>query len=220
MIKEAEKMTWEKFKAMPFKKKLEHIWDYYRWQILITLVVALALGTWITQALSQKDPVLQIEMVNAYGNSDGSSAFQDFLEAEGREYYEDAVIIGKNVQMNGPDPTQNYGAAQMLFCTVAAGEPDLIFWDTDQVIPILNGGPLLDLREVLPEELLKANEDRLVYGTYEEGGEPYPCGIYLERNPWIMEHKYYVNCTASVSVSCKDRALAADFLTYLLNAEG
>ena len=209
-------MTWKKFMAMPFKKKLEHIWEYYRWQILTVLVVALSLGTWITQALTRKEPILQIEMVNAYGNSSGGEAFQEFLTREGRDYYEDAVIIGKNVQMNGPDPTQNYGAAQMLFCTVAAGEPDLIFWDTDEVIPILDGGPLLDLREVLSQEFLSRHEDQLVYADYEDTGETYPCGIYMEKNPWMMEHKYYVNCTASISVSCTDRALAGDFLRYLL----
>ena len=209
-------MTWEKFKAMPFKKKLEHIWEYYRWQILVAVVVILCLGTWISQAVSQKDPIMQVEMVNAYGRSSGSEAFQEFLTREGRDYYEDAVIIGKNVQMNGPDPTQNYGAAQMLFCTVAAGEPDLIFWDTDEVIPILNNGYLLDLREVLPQEVLDEYADSLVYGTYEEGGPQFPCGIYTEKNPWIMENKFYVNCTVSVAASCADRALAADFILYML----
>lgn len=209
-------MTWEKFKAMPFQKKLEHIYEYYRWQILITLVVLICLGTWIGQAVQNRDPILQVEMVNAYGNSSGSEAFAEFLTREGREYYEDAVLIGRNVQLNGPDPTQNYGAAQMLFCTVAAGEPDLIFWDTDEVFPMIDEGPLLDLRELLPEELLQEEKDSLVYGKL--NGETYPCGIYLEGNPWVQEHNYYVNCTASVAVTCRDRELAKNFLLYLLHA--
>lgn len=209
-------MTWKKFMAMPFKKKMEHIWDYYRWHILIFLVVAFALGSWISQAVHQTEPILQVEMVNAYGNSSDGEAFQEFLTREGREYYEDAVIIGRNIQLNGPDPSQNYGAAQMLFCTVAAGEPDLIFWDSREVIPVLQNGMLLDLRTVLPEEFLKAHEAKLVYTKYEEEGESYPCGIYMEQNPWIMENKYYVNCTASISASCRDQALAADFIRYIL----
>ena len=209
-------MTWKKFMDMPFKKKMEHIWDYYRWHILIFLVVVLSLGSWISQAMGQTEPILQVEMVNAYGNSSGGEAFQDFLTREGRDYYEDAVVIGRNIQLNGPDPTQNYGAAQMLFCTVAAGEPDLIFWDTKEVIPVLDGGPLLDLREVLPAEFLEKHSESLVYAQYEEGGEKYPCGIYTERNPWIMENKYYVNCTVSISVSCRDRELAGNFIRYIL----
>ena len=86
-------MTWKKFMAMPFKKKMEHIWEYYRWHILVTLVVVFALGTWIHQAVSQKDPIMQVEMVNAYGASSGSEAFQEFLSQQGRDYYEDAVLI-------------------------------------------------------------------------------------------------------------------------------
>lgn len=210
-------MTWEKFKAMPFKKKLEHIWEYYRWQILVTLVIVLALSTWIRQAVTQKEPILQVEMVNAYGNSDGSEAFQEFLIQQGREYYEECILIGRNIQLNGPDPTQNFGAAQMLFCTVAAGEPDLIFWDSPDVIPALNGGALMDLRAVLPEEFLKEHQNQLVYSDLGGEEEPYPCGIYMERNSWIMEHKYYVNCTVSLSVSCKDPALGGEFIRYLLS---
>ena len=209
-------MTWKKFMAMPFKKKLEHIWDYYRWHILIFLVVVFALGTWISQAIHQTEPILQVEMVNAYGSSDGGEAFADFLQQQGIPYYEDAVIVGRNIQLDGPDASQNYGAAQMLFCTIAAGEPDLIFWDTDEVFPMIDEGPLLDLRELLPEELLQEEKDSLVYGKL--NGETYPCGIYLEGNPWVQEHNYYVNCTASVAVTCRDRELAKNFLLYLLHA--
>ena len=212
-------MTWEKFKAMPFKKKWEYCWEYYRWPVLITLLVVIFFGSWIGAAVQEKEPILQVEMINAYGNAPDGEAFQEFLEQEGIEYYEDAVIVGKNIQMTGPDPTVNYGAAQMLFCTLAAGEPDLIFWDTDTVIPALDGGPLRDLRELLPEEVLKANADKLVYSQLEEGAEPYPCGIYLEKNPWINDRLYYVNCTASIAVTSKDPQLCADFILYLLDQQ-
>ena len=211
-------MTWEKFKAMTPKQKLEHIWEYYRWHILVAVVLVFSLGSWIYGAVTEKDPIMQVEMINAYGNTPNSEAFQEFLEQEGLPYYEDAVIVGKNIQMTGPDPSANYAAAQMLFCTLAAGEPDLIFWDTDQVIPQLDGGPLLDLREILPEELLEKYEDSLVYAADGENGEDYPCGIYLQKNPWIVDKMYYVNCTVSVAVSCRDRKLAGDFITYLLAA--
>ena len=213
------KMTWEKFWAMPFKGKLEHIWEYYRWHILITLVILWALGSWGYSALTHQDPVLQVEMVNAYGNSDGSEAFQEFLEQQGISYYEDCVVIGRNIQMNSEESTRDVSAVQMLVCTVAAGEPDLIFWDSPEIIPVLNGGVLLDLREFLPEDLLRKYADRLVYADDPEGNGRYPCAVYLEKNPWMMEHKYYVNSTVSVSVTAKDRALAGNFLRYLLEAE-
>lgn len=204
---------------MPFKKKAEHIWEYYRWQILVTLVVVFFLGTWIRGIVTEKEPLMQVEMINAYGNTPDGEAFEDFLQKAGREYYEDAVIVNTNIQMNGPDPTANYASAQMLFCSLAAAEPDLIFWETDEIMPQLDGGQLLDLRELLPEAVLKEYEDSLVYATMGDTEESYPCGIYLERNPWIMENKYYVNCTASVSASCKDRDLAVQFLLYMLSWE-
>ena len=212
-------MTWEKFKAMPFQKKLEHIWEYYRWQILVAVVVAFALGTWIRGIVTQVDPIMQVEMVNAYGASDGSEAFQDFLEGQGRDYFEDCISLGRNIQLNGPDPSQNLGAAQMLFCTVAAGEPDLIFWDSPKILPALNGS-LMDLRELFPGSFLEEHRESLVYADLDPEEAPYPCGIYTERNPWIMEHKYYVNCTVSVPLSCEDKDLAREFILYMLSYEG
>lgn len=209
-------MTWEKFKAMPFRKKAEHIWEYYRWHILVVLVVLLCVGSWIRGFVTYQEPLMQVEMVNAYGASAGGEAFEAFLTQEGRPWDAETVAIGKNIQLNSQDPSQTFAAAQMLFCTIAAGEPDLIFWDTDEVLPPLDGGALMDLRELLPEDFLKAREDSLVYAQNEDTGEKYPCGIYTERNPWVMENKFYVNCTVAVPFSCRDKVLAADFLRYLL----
>lgn len=209
-------MTWEKFKAMPFKKKAEHIWEYYRWHILVTVVLVFALGSWIQGIVTHKEPVLQLEMINCYGNTPNGEAFEDFLNQQGVPYDPDAVLVGKNIQLNGPDISITFGAAQMLACSIAAGEPDLIFWETDELMPALEGA-LLDLREILPQELLDEYADSLVYAVDEETGEEYPCGIYTERNPWMMENKYYVNCSVSVPATCKNRELAGAFIQYMLN---
>lgn len=212
-------MTFHDFKALPLKKKWEHLWEYYRWPVLVVLLVALFMGSWIHGALQQKDPILQVEMINAYSKAPDGEAFQEFLEQQGIEYYPEAVLVGKNIQMSGPDATANYGAAQMLMCSLSAGEPDLIFWDLPEILPMLNGGTLMDLRELLPPERMEQFEDQLVYGQLEEDSEPYPCGIYLEKNPWIADRLYYANCTVSIPVTCKDKPLAAAFVEYLLSFE-
>ena len=209
-------MTWEKFKNMTIRQKLDHIWEYYRWPILVAVVALGFVITWIHGIVTEKDPLLNVVMVNAYGRTPDGEAFQPFLEQAGYEYYDGAVMVNKNVQLNGPDGTQNFGGGQMLMCTIAAGEPDLFFWDTREVLPPLKGGALRDLREILSPELLEQYGDSLVYAEDSDTGASYPCGIYLEENPWITEQRYYENCTVGVAACVKDEKLAGKVLSELL----
>lgn len=78
-------MDFKTFLQLPFRKKLEHIWEYYRWQILVTVVVVSFLGSWIFSAVTHKDPVLELEMINAYEQTPDGEAFQEFLEQNGIE---------------------------------------------------------------------------------------------------------------------------------------
>lgn len=211
-------MTWEKFKAMSSKQKIEHIWEYYRWHILIFLMLAVFFGSWIHGIVTHKEPILQVTMINCYGESPDGDSFIPFLQEQGRPYYDGAVVIGKNIQFTSVDAGMNMASMQMLACTVAAGEPDLMFWDSQEILPSLDRGTMLDLRQLLPEEALEKYQDQLVYCEgAEENGETYPCGIYLPENPWILQQQYYVNCTVGIPYSCKDTDLAVAFIQYLLN---
>lgn len=211
-------MTWGKFKEMTFRQKLDHIWEYYRWYILITVMVLGLAFSWIYGIVTEKEPLMDVVMINAYGRTPDGEAFQPFLEQAGYSYYDGAVTVNKKVQLNGPDGSQNYAGGQMLMCTLAAGEPDLIFWDSREVLPPLKDGVLRDLRDILSPDLMEQYQDTLVYAENSDTGESYPCGIYLEENPWITGQMYYVNCTVGVPFSVKDealvRAVLEDILTY------
>lgn len=211
-------MTWGKFKEMTFRQKLDHIWEYYRWYILITVMVLGLAFSWIYGIVTEKEPLMDVVMINAYGRTPDGEAFQPFLEQAGYSYYDGAVTVNKKVQLNGPDGSQNYAGGQMLMCTLAAGEPDLMFWDSREVLPPLKDGVLRDLRDILSPDLMEQYQDTLVYAENSDTGESYPCGIYLEENPWITGQMYYVNCTVGVPFSVKDealvRAVLEDILTY------
>ena len=212
-------MTWEKFKKMTFHQKLDHIWEYYRWHILITVVVLGLASSWVYGIVTEKEPLMEVLMINAYGRTPEGEAFRPFLEQAGYSYYDGAVTVNKKVQLNGPDGSQSYAGAQLLMCTLAAGEPDLIFWDSREVPPPLADGVLRDLRDILPPDLMAQYQEELVYAENADTGEAYPCGIYLEENPWVTEQMYYVNCTAGVLFSVKEEALAGAVLEEILTCQ-
>lgn len=204
------------FKALPFKKKLEHIWEYYHWHMFTALLAALLLLPWFWSMANTRDPLLDIEMINAYGRAPDGEAFQEFLEEAGYEYFDEAVVVSKNIQLNGEDPSANFLSSQLLFATITAAEADLFFWDTDQVMPALQEGILMDLRKVLEPELLEQYQDCLLYSVDPENGEEYPSAIYLDHNPWIEGNMYYVNCSVGVAYSAKDLKLVGSVLRGIL----
>ncbi len=214
--RQGKHMTWEKFKKMTIRQKIDHIWEYYRWPILAVVVVLSFVISWIHGIVTRVEPLLDVVMIDANVRTPDGEVFQPFLEQAGYEYYDGAVIVNKNAQLNRPDGTLNLGGGQMLMCTIAAGEPDLFFWDTREVLPLLKDGVLRDLREILSPELLEQYEDSLVYAENPDTGESYPCGIYLEENPWITEQRYYESCTVSVATSAKDEKLAGAVLSAIL----
>ena len=212
-------MNFEKFKAMTWKQKLDHIWEYYRWQILVTVGLVIFLGGWIGSALRYQEPVLDLLMINAYEKTPDGEAFRPFLEENGIEYREDAVVLDKAIRFDAFDSMPDLSSAQMLMCTIAAGEPDLIFWGSRDMLPPLQNGSLMDLSALLPPEVLEEQKDNLVYCELSDTGERYPCGIFLEKNPWINEKMYYVDCTVCVAATADDKDLAGKLILWLLEKQ-
>ena len=52
------------FHSMSPAKKLEHILTYYKWPILLTLILLLVLGSVLRRELSRKEPLLYLALVN------------------------------------------------------------------------------------------------------------------------------------------------------------
>lgn len=210
-------MTWEKFKSYSPREKLDYIWDYFRWHILIAIVILCLLVSWIYGIATHKDPLLRIVMINSYGENSSSESFESFLEQSGYEYYDGAVTVNKNIQLNSDSPAINVGAMEILVCTLAARDADIYFWNEPKLYPVLEDGTLMDLRQVISEDLLEQYKDNLIYGQNPDTGEQYPCAVWLQENPWIRENQYYVNCAAGIAVGADKIEVAGQFLTYLLS---
>ena len=61
---------------MSLQKKLEHIYFYYKWPILLGLIAVLILGSTLRRQLSKKEPVLYLALANvAVGEDMETSVF-------------------------------------------------------------------------------------------------------------------------------------------------
>lgn len=212
-------MTWEKFKAYSTREKVNYIWDYFRWHILIAFVILCMCISWIYGIATHRDPLLRVQMINSLGENSGCITFKQFLDEHGYDYYDEAVQVNTNIQMNGESPVTNASAMQLLLCSIAAKDADIYFWDAPKLYALMDDGVMADLRQILSEEQLETYEDNLIYSHNPDTGEMYPCAVWLQENSWIRDNQYYGSCAVGIADNTDNIEMAGQFLIYLLNGK-
>lgn len=211
-----KRMSKEAFQALPLWKKAVYLTGTYCWHTVLAALLIFLLGSWIWQDYLTPQPLLRVEMIDSNIESSDAGAFRAFVEGAGYHYDENSIALGKEMRFNIPrvrgEVRPNPGS--MLLANVMSQRTDLYFWQSPGLAQQLSKKVLVDLREILPQETLERNADKLVYS--ENSLDAFPCGIRLDGNAWIEEHNYYDHCTVGVADTAADRALAADFLNYLL----
>ena len=212
-------MNKEQFRKLPLGKKIQYIICHRTWDIILGAVLLLLMGTWIYEDYILEPTFMNIEMINACTESSDGESLDPFLMKNGYQPKENKVEISKAFQLNTEDSDYQLDPSRLLICNVAEGKTDVYFWDKNsdsaQIEKALKSFALMDLRNILPPELLLEYEDQLIYtDAVLDGG--YPCGIILSDNPWIRENNFYEDCVVGVAVTAKDMDLIRAFLQYIL----
>lgn len=215
------------FRELPLKKKLEHIWEYYKYYILaafFVLFLILLTASDLTAPKAQLDALL----LNSDAEESAAVGFEEFFTEYGYEYYDGAVALNTTLGFYSEDELsraedvaayrqENSEKELILSAQVAAGNTELLFGTEEHFLFIAEQGLLTDLRTILSDELLDRYADALIYT--DEGGtvERYPCAVALENNAWLAENGYYsAECMFGVMYLADNRSMAADFAEFLL----
>lgn len=217
------------FRDLSPKKKLEHIWTYYRFPILAAVVGLILLISLLGTFFNREDALLDVIMVDSDANAHGdTAAFDAFLESCGIPPREGAVSLNTNISFYSEEEMallsetdrnqavlENYDKEQMLFTLMAAGNAEVLFGKGERFLLYAQEGLYRDLSEVLSPELLERYQDSLIYA--EEDGISYPCAVRLTDNPWLLESGYYRDCCFAVLYLSDNPEIAAQFAGFLLN---
>ena len=206
----------EEFQALPWWNKAGYLCRTYCWHTILGGILIFLLCSWVWQDYLTPQPLLRVEMIDTKIESSDAGAFRAFVEGAGYRYDNTSVRLNKDMRFNQPRTldTVSPNPSCLLFANVMSERTDLYFWQSPGLAQILSQRVLMDLRDILPEETLQRNADKLVYS--ENSKDAFPCGIRLEQNSWIEENNYYDYCTVGVSDSAGDLDLAVEFLNYLL----
>lgn len=159
------KRDWATFRSLPGRKKLVHIWYYYKYYILAFAFLVFAVVTMGRIIWEGHQPKrLQVCVVLANENVYCDEWFDKFiaeLTADGKS---------GDVELNQDQPfdydnTYYYVMELEVMTTVSSQRMDVAVCGEDMYSYLLALNACLPLDEALPEELLDRVRDRLVYST-------------------------------------------------------
>lgn len=205
-------------KAMPVKKRIEYVWDYYHIPILIGAAILIVITALIVQFVTYKEPIFNVVMINCKNAVDTTAVgYYDFLEEAGIDDLEGGVSLTSTLNFENGESSTIYDR-QTLTMLLYAGGQDLFFGTGDIYMEYAKQGVLMDLRKVLSDETLQKYEDSLIYITDEELNETYPCVIKLSDNAWLKKYDYYEgDCYFGIPWNAGNLELAEEFAEYMLN---
>ena len=138
------------FQAMSPQKKLDHIYTYYKWPILLGLVVLIVLGSVLHQHLTKKEPVLYLAFANVSVGEDLESGLTDgFLRFLGADAKKQEVYLYSDLYLSDNADTLNheyaYASRMKLMGAVSAGKLDLVLMNREAYDFLSRSGYLMEL---------------------------------------------------------------------------
>lgn len=174
-------IRWRDFTAktmagMSFRQKLGYLLYYYKGWIL-GLLLLIMLGAYIGDAVAQsgKDIILQGFFTNdVYGIFDAGEIQKNYTET--RSPGENQIIIFDDdlyIDLGGEATEYTAASNGKLIAYMAVQELDFVVTNEAVFLHYQDEAPMLDFRELLPEDMLDKLEDRLRGKGLEPGAEPY-----------------------------------------------
>lgn len=208
------------FKDLTFKKKLEYIWDYHKWKIIIAAVVISIAASAVPSLIeNSKEVALYAAFINTQlADQDDSPLLADFAEKKGIEMEHKRMRLDCSMIINYKNPDQfSMLSSQKLAAMFASNTPDVIVQDNDTYTRYAAMGVYADLEDVLGKEFLEKHKDLLVYADGQGDAGKHAYGIDISDSPILTEQKaYLVPAVYSICINANQKENSVKFLEYLM----
>lgn len=193
------KAQWQELKdtlrPMPWKKKLEHLWEYYKWVLVVLTVAVFIISVAITGYSSVRvEGLLYGEIINLSFDTQGIEYLgADFLEYLGGVPGDQKISLAMSNLIVGSESTyDNYYAPLMRTSSEITNQTmDYLLLDSPALTAYFDEEVFLDLRELFTADELAQMGDNVVYVLYEETGEKIPMAINVTDTAFVQSRMNY-----------------------------
>ncbi len=210
------------FKTMKKSEIIRFIWDYFKWHIIIAIILIASVISLIRHFATYQEPVAEIVLMNcSMMDVQVDPDFTDFMEQHGYDIKKEKVAVdtGYYVDLDA-NTSANMYTLQALQTLLAAGGVDVVAGTEEIYMYMGEHYMAANLEDYLSAEMLEKYADDIVYITDPETKEKYPGGIQIANNWWMTKYKYYSDdCIIGISNGCQKQEAAMNLFMYILGED-
>ena len=174
----------EALKKAPLSVKIKYFWDYNRGKVILTIILILIAGGFISAQLTKKEQVVSGVFLNCFEQEYILGEFSEefLLNNEFNPKKQETYFVTDLPYIAGEQAAEaSMDVNQALYVYASSGVMDFIVSDSATMDDLAKKYFFIDLRDVLSEAKCKELEDKFV--TYEnEEGEMVPILINIGKN--------------------------------------
>ena len=208
-----DSFTFADFKALPFKKKVNHVLYYYKWYIVGGIALAALLVSLVTTIVgNQKDVLISGIFINNATSQEGYDHLQDgyWDYCGGDKDTRADLVTARRIQFDSETLSQEDAASYMVVTSmIAARTLDYIITDEDSLDDFMGQEIILDLKEIFSQEELAE------FDTIEMDG--ITAAIRLENSGFAKNYPLGAEKSVLLVVGCtQDFQKDAKFIRYVM----
>lgn len=208
---------------MSYQEKLTHIWTYYKWVLIVVLLLIMAVSV-LLASIENKRKIMLLGgiTVNVQLSQEGKTYLnEDYLQVIGTGNSRETVSLSHtDVDSVTNVYESNYYAVMSLLALCANHEVDYLILDQTGFEAMLIQDAYLNLNEVYTPEELEAMGETVVFAQNKDETEPSAIAIditdtaFIQKNAQVKDKVYFVYVANSPRVEeCRE------FYDYLLAYE-
>lgn len=160
----------EALARMNLLQKLDHIFEYYKFPLVLILIAAVALGSVLYYRFTRKEALLYVAYANiSVGDTLDSALSEDYLRAIGADPRKCEVRVYRNLYLSQDATVQNheyaYASQLKVMAAMANRQLDVVLMNREAYDILSSGGYLLPLEGFLAGDLSRRTADHLVQNT-------------------------------------------------------
>lgn len=221
-IKESASREKQKFRELPtLGKKLQYIWDYYRYWI-IGIACAIAFCISIGSSIYSNIKYTQV-FYCAIFNNPLPDEYLENIETEFSAYYgldpeSETMHFDSTYVLEDDDPQTAYMTIQKIGAMIASKSVDVMVGDAFTLEQYAVDGYYYDFKDIMSEETYNALSPYMKEYTYIEDDASYP-GMYLidlTQSKLVQDGVIYVEePLAGIVINSQNPLVAVEFIEYL-----
>lgn len=140
----------ESFRKMDTPHKIEHIYTYHKWTILLILIAVYLLGSWVHRQLTQKEPVVFLGFANVtVGDQLQQELTLGFLEHQGFNPKRQEVYIYTGLYLSNDSAMEDhqyaYASQMKVMAALNAKRMDVMLMNREAYDLLSHNGYLMEL---------------------------------------------------------------------------